>query len=128
MSPTLPTALVYNSLDWRKFIALKILCFVGDLLFCPHFAYCFGKITYFYFSYLINCYYVALLYSLILKNVLLKFIWLHTSFGCNLNFDKVYAPQVSIHVAASHKAYQHQTLISQIQIVGPHAILAWQGG
>ena len=33
-------------------------------------------------------------------------------------------PQVSIHVAASHKASQHQTLISQIQIVGPHAILA----
>ena len=32
--------------------------------------------------------------------------------------------QVSIHVAASHKASQHQTLISQIQIVGPHAILA----
>jgi len=32
--------------------------------------------------------------------------------------------QVSIHVAASHKALQHQTLISQIQIVGPHAILA----
>ena len=32
--------------------------------------------------------------------------------------------QVSIHVAASHKASQHQTLISQIQIVGPDAILA----
>ena len=32
--------------------------------------------------------------------------------------------QVSIHVAASHKASQHQTLTSQIQIVGPHAILA----
>ena len=32
--------------------------------------------------------------------------------------------QVSIHVAASHKAPQHQTLISQIQIVGPNTILA----
>ena len=30
--------------------------------------------------------------------------------------------QVSIHVAASHKASQHQTLISQIQIVGPMVI------
>ena len=34
------------------------------------------------------------------------------------------ASQVSIHIAASHKTSQHQTLISQIQIVGPHAILA----
>ena len=32
--------------------------------------------------------------------------------------------QVSIHVAASHKTSQRQTLISQIQIVGPHSILA----
>ena len=31
-------------------------------------------ITYFYFSYLINCYYVAVLYSPILKTVLLKYI------------------------------------------------------
>ena len=36
--------------------------------------------------------------------------------------------QVSIHVGASHKASQHLTLISPIQIVRPHAILAGQGG
>ena len=30
----------------------------------------------------------------------------------------VWGTQVSIHVAASHKASQHQTLMSQIQIVG----------
>ena len=31
------------------------------------------------------------MYSLILKTVLLKNIWLNTSFYCNLNFDKIYA-------------------------------------
>ena len=43
--------------------------------------------------------------------------------GAPLEFVESNA-QVSIHVAASDKASQHQTLISQIQIVGPHAILA----
>ena len=59
--------------------------------FWSKFCYCFGKIIYFNFSYSITCYYVALLYSLILKTVLLKYIWLNTSFGFNLNFDKIHA-------------------------------------
>ena len=32
--------------------------------------------------------------------------------------------QVSIHVAATHQTSQHQTLKSQIQMVGPYARLA----
>ena len=67
------------------------MCFVVDLLFGPNFAYCFGKITYFYFSHLRNCYDEALLYSPILKTILLKYILLNTSFGWNLNFDKIHA-------------------------------------
>ena len=66
--------LQHHQQRWCKFVALNILCFVVDLLFGPNFAYCSGEITYFNFSYLINCYYVALLYSLILKTVLLKYI------------------------------------------------------
>ena len=58
----------------KKFIALNIQSFVVDLLFGLNFAYCFGKITYFYFSYLLNCYFVALFYIIILKTVLLKYI------------------------------------------------------
>ena len=37
MSPTSP------SLDWRKFDALNILCFVMNWLFGPNFAYLFDK-------------------------------------------------------------------------------------
>ena len=39
-------------------------------------------------------------------------------------FASIHSPQVSIQVAASHKASQHQALISQIQMVGPYAILS----
>ena len=50
-------------------------------------------ITYFYFSYLINCYYVAVLYSLVLKTLLLvlKWIWLNTSYCRYLNDEQIYA-------------------------------------
>ena len=50
-----------------------------------------GGHYWFYFSYLINCYYVDVLYSLILKTVLLKYIWLNMSFCQHYLFYKSYA-------------------------------------
>ena len=62
-----------------------------DFLFQISYIFCYKLVvmTYFYFPYLIIWYYLAVLYSIVFKAVLVKYIWLNTSFCCNLNIDKI---------------------------------------